>query len=87
MINPGDMQNPLVIRLVSQELDLSNIIQSTFWHNTTTMNPINIVKFFHIIYNIIFISQTKKGLLRLISNYFTTIEINSHRILHLYYFI
>lgn len=54
-----------------------------------TMNPVTIAKFFHIIYNAIFIflfsiDQIEKGLLGPNSNYFNTVETNSHRMLHLH---
>ncbi len=88
-INPADLRYPLVIRLAGVELELSSKIQSTFWRKTTTINPIAVSKFFHIICDTIFMSlfgagQTEGGLLRPILNYFGTVETNSHRMLHLY---
>ena len=53
------------------------------------MNPVAVTKFFHIIYDAIFMSlfgvdQKERGLLGPILNYFGTIETNGHRMLHLY---
>ncbi len=53
------------------------------------MNRVAIAKFFHLIYDAIFISlfgagQTKGGLLGPILNYFGIVETNGRGILHLY---
>ncbi len=89
IINLADLQCQLVIRLAGVELKLSSKIQSTFWYKTATMNPVAIAKFFHIIYEAIFISfvdasQIDVRLLGSISNYFGTVEMNGHRMLHLH---
>lgn len=85
-INLPDLQFPLVIHLVGVKLDLENNMQSTFAYRTIIMNPVIIAKFFHIIYNVVFMSllaasQLKGGLPGLISNYFAIIETNGHSIL------
>lgn len=54
------------------------------------MNPITIVKFFHIICDVVFnlllaTSQAKVRLLGLISTYFAIIEITGREILYLHY--
>lgn len=56
------------------------------------INSIAIIKFFYIIYKVLFISllaigKIKKRLLGVISNYFIIIETNRHKIFYLHYFI
>ena len=53
------------------------------------MNPVAIAKFFHIIYDIIFMSlfsigETIRGLFEPILNYFVTIKTNGHEMLYLH---
>ena len=91
-INLADLQYPLVIHLINVTHKLSNEIQSAFYHKTATINSIIIAKFFHIIYNAIFmllfvVSQTKGGLLGPILNYFAIVKINSCGILYLHYLV
>lgn len=91
-INPADLQYPLVIRLTGVILDLGNNTQSAFARRTAKMNSIAGVKFFHIIYDMVFISllaasQFEGGLLGLISNDFVTVETNGRGILYLYYLV
>ncbi len=91
-INLVDLQCPLVIRFAGVELELLCKIQSVFRRKTATINPVGVTKFFHIICEAIFMSlfgagQTKRRLLRSISNYFGIIEINSYGMLHLYYLV
>ncbi len=90
--NPADLRYPLVIYLAGIELELPSKIQSVFWLKITIMNPVVIIKYFHIIYDIIFMSllgvdQTTKGLFGSISNYFATVKTNGRKILHLYYLV
>ncbi len=91
-INPAHLQCPLVLRLAGIELELSSEIQSAFWYKTTNINPVAVVKFFHIICNAIFMSlfgasQIERGFLEPISNYFGTVETNGRGILHLHYLV
>ena len=91
-INQVDLRYPLVIRFADVELELSSEIQSAFWRKTATMNPVAVAKFFHIIYDTIFISlfgvgQKKRGFLRPILNYFGTVETNGCGILYLHYLV
>ncbi len=88
-INPADLQCLHVIHVTSVELELSSEIQSAFRHKTATMNLVTVAKFFHIIYDAIFMSlfcagQTEGRLLELISNYFGIVKTNSRRMLHLH---
>lgn len=86
--NLADLQCPLIICLADIELELLSKFQSAFRRKISTLNLIAVVKFFHIIYDAIFMSlfgigQTIGGLFRPMINYFATIETNSCRILHL----
>lgn len=54
------------------------------------MNPVTIAKFFHIIYDAIFmflfsVGQIARGFFGPISNYFANVETNNHGMLHLHY--
>lgn len=82
----------LIIYLTRVKLNLGKNMQFIFSHRMTTMNPIAITKFFHITSDIVFIlllvgSYLGEGLLRSITNYFATMETNSHSIFQLYYFV
>ncbi len=88
-INPADLQYPLIILFAGVKLELSSKIQSAFRYKTATINPVAIAKIFHIIYDAIFMfllnaSQTERGLLRPISNYFDIVEMNNCGILYLH---
>lgn len=48
-INPTDLQCPFVIRLANIKLELSKKIQTFFQYKTAIINPIALIKFFHII--------------------------------------
>lgn len=92
IINLVDLQYPLIISLAKVKRHLKNNTQSTFIYRMVIMKSVAILKFFYIICNTVFISllatsQLERGLLRPIFNYFTTIEINSHSILHLHCFV
>lgn len=74
------------------ELNLDREIKYTFVKIWARINPITIKRSFYIIYKTLFISllaanKVEKRLLRPISNYFVIIEINWHRILHLYCYV
>ncbi len=89
IINQADLQCLLVICLAGVELELSSEIQSAFQRKTAIMNPVAIAKFFHIICDAILMSlfdvgQTEGGLLGPILNYFNTVEMNGHGMLHLH---
>lgn len=89
IINLADLQRPLIIRLAEVKLDLENNKQSGFARRMATINPIAVIKVFHIICNIVFMSllavgQLEGGLLRLISNYFATVKINGRDIFYLH---
>ena len=91
-INPIDLQYPLIIRLANVEHELFSKIQSAFYCKIATINSIAIAKFFHIIYNAIFMSlfaanQIERRLLGPILNYFTTLKVNSYEILYLHCFV
>ncbi len=88
-INPADLRCPLIICLADVELELSSDIQSAFQRKTATMNLIAIAKFFHIIYDAIFMSlfgagQIKGRLLGSILNYFGIVETNGCGMFHLH---
>lgn len=51
IISLADLQNPLVISLAGVELDLGSDVASVFACKISTMNPVAIAKFFHIICN------------------------------------
>lgn len=91
-INPTNLQYLIIIRFVGVKLDLRNNTQSVFACRTAIINLVTIAKFFHIIYNAVFMSlltasQLERGLLGPISNYFATIEINGRGMLYLHYLV
>lgn len=92
IINLADLQYPFIISFTKVKRDLKNNTQFTFIYRMVIMKPVTISKFFYIICNTVFIlliatSQLEGGLLGPIFNYFTTIEINNHSILHLHCFV
>lgn len=83
------MQYVLVIRLARIKLNLENNTKSAFAYRTAIINPVAVAKFSHLICDVVFISlfaisQLERGLQGPITNYFVTIETNSHGILHLH---
>lgn len=91
-INLANLWYPLIIYLIRIELDLRSNVVSIFAYKITTINPMVMAKFFHIIYKTIllslFISEyCDRGLLRTISTYFGIVEINSYNMFHLHYLL
>lgn len=92
IINLVDLQFPLVIYFAIVQLDLENDTSFAFICEMVIINPIIIVKFFHILCDTVFMSlftasQLKGGLLGPISNYFATVNTNGHDTLYLHYLV
>ena len=92
IISPADLRNLLVIRLARVDLHLGVDIAPVFARKTATVNPMLVVKFFHIICEgvplSLFASRScDGGLLGQVSTNFDIIKTNSHSMLHLYYLV
>lgn len=91
-INSANLQYLLIIHLAGVEFYLDTKTKSTFAQTTATINPVTIAKFDYIICKALFISlltvgKVEKRLLRPISNYFATVEMNRCAILYLHYLV
>ena len=88
-ISLTDLPNPLIIRLAGVKLDLGSDIISVFARKTTTMNPVAVAKFFHIICKKVLPSLFASGgcdggLLGPVSIYLSTVKTNGQGMLYLH---
>jgi hypothetical protein len=90
-INPADLRCPLILCLAGIKLLLDDFSQEAhqIWLLTTTMNPIAIAQFFHVIYTNIFntlfcINTGQDSILGNILNHFGVMETNRRGMLYLH---